>query len=224
MSNRAYASIWLRELPENEILERWGSFLGTAPLSAKLPGFSHLLIRAVDETEAPLLEHDLRAIVADANTLTELASNHVHSDCSYEAEANWDLWVYDAANLQWESQPQPLALYCYGEDFGEGEWRENGHCLVDAGFEHLFTGHAGLLVTGEPNRKDVQHPQEQRFISLMSQPRNLSIYRAKTQENIRKLYEWMRKIEAALPVTRTKLWSEGEENFEARMEEILAKL
>ena len=223
MANRAYASVWLRELPETEILERWGSFLGMAPLSAKLPGYSHLLIRAVDETEPPILEHDLRAIVADANTLTELASNHVHSDCSYEAEASWDLWVYDPANMQWESRPQPLALYCFGEDFGEGEWRENGHFLVDAGFEHLFTGHAGLLGTSEQTRQDTRHPEEQRFVSLMSQPRNLSIYREKTQENIRKLYEWMRKIEAALPVARTRLWSEGEENFEARMEEILAK-
>jgi hypothetical protein len=32
----------------------------------------------------------------------------------------------------------------------------------------------------------------------------------------------VRKIEDALPVAKLRLWSEGEENFEARLEEILA--
>jgi hypothetical protein len=222
MANRALASIWLGELSEESLLERWGKFLGTLPTSAKLPGFSNLVIRAMDETEAPIMEQDLRSIVADAATLVELARNHVHSDCAYETQAFWDLWVYDLPSLRWELLPQPLELYCYGDEFGEGEWRENGHFLVDAGFEHLFTGHAGLLRASEPDRDAFHHPEEQRFVSLMSQPRNLSLYREKTQENIRKLYEWMRKIEDTLPVKRTRLWSEGEENFEARMEEILA--
>jgi hypothetical protein len=34
--------------------------------------------------------------------------------------------------------------------------------------------------------------------------------------------EWMSAAERALPVERYRLWSEGEENFEARLEEILA--
>lgn len=223
MANRAYASIWLGEVSEEILLERVRSFLGIVPLSAKLPGFSHLLIRAVDETEAPILEQDLRSIVADANMLVELMRSHVHADCSYETHAFWDLWIYDAASLQWELRPQPLGLWCFGEEFGERDWQKNGHFLVDAGFEHLFTGHAGLLGSSEPDRGSIRHPDEQRFVSLMSLPQNLSVYREKTQENIRKLYEWMRKVEAALPVARITLWSEGEENFEARMEEILAK-
>ncbi|HEV2490737.1 MAG TPA: hypothetical protein VGT03_13100 [Candidatus Acidoferrales bacterium] len=180
------------------------------------------MIRAVDETEAPIIEQDLRAVVADSDTLIELAHDHVHNDCSYETQAFWDLWVYDMGSLRWELQPQPLELYCYGDEFGGGEWRENGQLLVDAGFEHLFTGHAGLLGTGELNRGAIQHPDEQRFVSLMAQPQNLSVYREKTGEKIRKLYEWMRRVETALPVEHTRLWSEGEENFEARMEEILA--
>jgi hypothetical protein len=32
---------------------------------------------------------------------------------------------------------------------------------------------------------------------------------------------WMRAVEEALPVERFRLWSEGEENFEARLDEIL---
>lgn len=223
MANRAYASIWLREFSEETLLERWGGFLGTVPHSTKLQGFSNLLIRAVDESETPILEQDLRTIAADTNALIEIAREHVHNDCSYETQAFWDLWVYDPSNLRWELAAQPLDLNCYGEDFGDSEWQASGHFLVDVGFEHLFTGHAGLLGSNGPDRAAIRHPDEQRFVSLMSQPQNLTEYREKTQENIRKLYEWMTKVETALPVARTRLWSEGEENFEARIEEIIAK-
>ena len=44
----------------------------------------------------------------------------------------------------------------------------------------------------------------------------------RTEENIQKLMGWMRTVEEALPVERFRLWSEGEENFEARIDEILA--
>lgn len=223
MANRAYASIWLRDFPLEAHLERWRSFLATVPRSASMPGFSHLVIRAVDETEAPILEDDLRSIVADESTLAELTQNHVNGDCSYQTEAFWDLWVYDAANLRWEQAPQPLEIFCFGEEFGEAVWQSSGHFLVDVGFEHLFTGHAKLLGAAELDRGAIRHPEEQRFVSLMSQPQNLTIYREKTQENIRKLYEWMRQLEGVLPLARTRLWSEGEENLEARMEDILAR-
>jgi hypothetical protein len=56
----------------------------------------------------------------------------------------------------------------------------------------------------------------------MSQPENAREYHDKTRENIRKLMDWMREAEQALPIERTRLWSEGEENFEARLDEILA--
>jgi hypothetical protein len=48
------------------------------------------------------------------------------------------------------------------------------------------------------------------------------MYQEKTRENIKSLFAWVRRIENALPVDRLRLWSEGEENFEARLEEILA--
>jgi len=57
---------------------------------------------------------------------------------------------------------------------------------------------------------------------MMSQPENLQAYQEKTRENIKKLYDWIAQVETALPVERYQLWSEGEENFEARIEEILA--
>jgi hypothetical protein len=56
----------------------------------------------------------------------------------------------------------------------------------------------------------------------MSVPGNLKEYHAKTRENIQLLFSWVESIERALPVERSQLWSEGEQNFEARLDAILA--
>ena len=90
------------------------------------------------------------------------------------------------------------------------------------GFEHLFTGHAGLLGFSRSARAVPQSPEEARFLASMEEPANLQMYLEKTRENIRHLFDWVRAIEKALPVDQIRLWSEGEENFEARLEEILA--
>jgi hypothetical protein len=57
----------------------------------------------------------------------------------------------------------------------------------------------------------------------MSASANLKEYHAKTRENIQQLFNWVEAIEAALPVERSELASEGEENFEARLDAILAR-
>ncbi|HEV2289779.1 MAG TPA: hypothetical protein VGR81_12590 [Candidatus Acidoferrales bacterium] len=154
--------------------------------------------------------------------MTDVAREHVHGDCGYETKASWDLWTYDLAHDRWELQPQPLAIFCNGEDFDGGVWRESGHFLIDAGFEHFFTGHAGLLGFDERQRAAAAHPDEANFVTVMSFAENRRVYQERTRENIRKLFDWMQRIEATIPVERNRLWSEGEENFEARMEEILA--
>ncbi|MGB7173289.1 MAG: hypothetical protein WBD23_07030 [Candidatus Acidiferrales bacterium] len=222
MANRAYASIWARNFSEETIVERWREFLGTVPFSTTRPGFTELVIRAVDAAETPILELDLRSGNYDAEVLADLAREHVHSDCCYETRAFWDLWVYDVAHDRWEMQPQPLAIFCHGEDFDDGVWQESGHFLVEAGFEHFFTGHAGLLGFEERQPAAAAHPEEANFVAVMSFPENRRVYQERTRENIRKLFDWMRRVETVIPVERSRLWSEGEDNFEARMEEILA--
>lgn len=222
MANRAYASIWSRDFSEQTLIERWKPFLETVPFSAERPGFTELAIRAVDTAETPIFEQDLRSGEYGADVLAGLAQEHAHSDCSYETQAFWDLWTWDESSGQWTQKAQPLGIICYGSDFDEGVWKEQGHFLIDAGFEHLFTGHAGLLGFQRGRAETVKHPEETSFVAVMSQPENLQAYREKTQENIRKLYDWMARIETAIPVERYQLWSEGEENFEARMDEILA--
>ena len=222
MANRAYASIWIRNFSEETLVEQWRAFLGTVPFSKERRGFTELVIRAVDAAESPIFEQDLRSGEYDAQVLADLAREHAHSDCSYETKAFWDLWTWDKEGGRWMQTAQPLGVVCYGNEFDEGIWKEQGHFLIEAGFEHFFTGHARLLGFRRGPTEAAKNPEEANFVAVMSQPESLQAYQEKTQENIRKLYEWMRQIEAALPVERYQLWSEGEENFEARMEEILA--
>lgn len=222
MSNQAYLSVWVRDLAEANLLETFGAFLATVPFSAKKPGFTYLLIRAVDAAEAPMVEQDLRSMPLDAASIVELSREHLNSDSAYETRSNWDLWVWDAAVSKWQLEPQAMEVLCHGPDYDDEFWRENGHIEVNLGFEHLFTGHAGLLGIRHNGRSAAESPEEARFLEAMAWPENLQRYQEKTRENIRKLLEWMRKIEKAVPVERVRLWSEGEENFEARLEEILA--
>lgn len=222
MSNQAYLSIWGKEFSEERMLEVLGNFLATVPFSTSRPGFTHLVIRAVDFAETPILEQDMRAVPLDPAGIIEMAKDHLQSDCSLEVRADWDLWVFGGEPGRWQNLPQPLEISCYGEDFADSFWRENGHLEANLGFEHLFTGHAGLLGFRQTSPAAPASPEEARFLASMEQPANLQMYRDKTRENIRKVFEWVRRIEKAVPMERLRPWSEGEENFEARLEEILA--
>lgn len=222
MANQAYLGVWCKDFSEQRMLEQFGAFLGTVPFSTTRPGFTHVTIRAVDVTETPIVEDDLRAAPLDAGGIIGIIGEHIHGDGSYEVRAHWDLWGFDATSAKWANGPEGLEIFCHGEDYDEGFWRDNGHMQVNLGFEHLFTGHAGLLGIRQVGKAVAESAEEARFLEAMAWPENLQAYHEKTRENIRKLLDWVRRIEKAVQVQQVRLWSEGEENFEARMEEILA--
>jgi len=222
MPNRAYANIWIRGFSEETVLTHFERFLATVPLSSKPPGFTGLLVRAVDFAEAPLEDHDFRGYSPTPADIANLTREHLSGDVAYEVSARWDLWIRDKETASWKIEPSRVDVACFGPDFDSGAHAESGDFLVDLGFEHLFTGHAGLLATDTERVAEPQHPDEARFLMWMSQPQNLREYQEKTRENIQKLMNWMRAVENALPVERLRLWSEGEENFEARLDHILA--
>jgi hypothetical protein len=118
-----------------------------------------------------------------------------------------------------------LLLTCHGLEYDGGIAAAEGHFVADLGFEHFFTGHGGLLAPGAAanpfNSSD--HPVEHTFRQWMKAGGNLKEYHAKTRENIQQLFHWVEAVERALPVERSELWSEGEENFEARLDAILAQ-
>jgi hypothetical protein len=221
VANRAYASFWTRDDSEALMLDRFERWLESVPVSAQRPGFASLVVRAVEPSEPPVLEHDFRDGQADFAAVVALAREHANADCSYEVEAHWDLWQPSLDTGAWQRGPQRLLLTCHGPAYDNGMADESGHFLADLGFEHLYTGHAGLLGTrGE--RTPPASPLEAEFMARMTLEDHLREYHEKTRQNIQQLLDWTRAVENALPLERTRLWSEGEENLEARLDEILS--
>jgi hypothetical protein len=224
MANRAYLRVWTRDFSEETMIAEFARFLTSAPLSASVNTFTELTVQPVDAAETPVASWDLRAQGYGAAEVAALALQHLNADSAYMASAKWDLWTLDVEALKWQHSPQPLVLTCNGPEYDNGAAMEEGHFVADLGFEHLFTGHAGLLAPSKATNpfESSDHPVEHTFRRWMAAGGNLKQYHAKTRENIQQLFKWVEAVQSALPVERSELWSEGEENFEARLDAILA--
>ena len=230
MANHAYLRVWTRDFSLETMIPEFARFLTTAPLSPSRETFDELVVQAVDPGETPIAEWDLRPSQAGAAEVAAMAAQHLNPDTAYIASATWDLWTFDMDALKWQRKPQPLELVCHGPAYDDGIAASAGHFQADLGFEHFFTGHAGLLLPNTASNFDspssansFEHPVEHTFRQWMAASNNLKEYHAKTRENIQQLFNWVEAIERALPVQRSELWSEGEENFEARLDAILAQ-
>jgi hypothetical protein len=222
MANQAYVSVWCRDLPEDQTLNRLDMFLSTIPFSVARPGIDRITIRAVDASEAPIFEQDFRAMPLEIAGVIEVIRGYVHSDCSYEVHCYCDLAVFDPHTAKFATEAEPVEVICNAPDYDNGLWVENGHFQVCLGFEHLFTGHAGVLGSRGRASAPAASQEEARFLEAMAWPENIERYQEKTRENIRKLLDWTQRMAKAVPVERLRLWSEGEQDFESRLEEILA--
>ncbi|MDE3109307.1 MAG: hypothetical protein KGL02_05130 [Acidobacteriota bacterium] len=222
MANQAFVSVWCTDFPADQIVNRLDMFLATIPFSAVRPGIDRVLIRAIDASESPVVEQDFRAAPLEIAGVIDLIAGHVHSDCAYEFRCYCDSWLFDSDHAKFSLEPQPVEILCHGENYDNGVWIENGHFQVCLGFEHLFTGHARLLGSSRRESAPAVSREEARFLEAMAWPENFERYQEKTRENIRRLLDWSQRMANAVPVRRLSLWSEGEENFEARLDEILA--
>ena len=220
MSNRAYLKVWCREVTPETLAPLLRGFLDTVPFSRTRKGFTSMVLRAIDSAEAPSLERDLRSSPAMPAGVLEDLGESLQMDSSVELTAWWDLWVMDSSSGLWVEQPQRLELLAYAPEFEDGIWRDSGHLGADLGFEHLFTGHSGLLGNGSHAPAALDHPAEQEFLRRMADPALLREYAERTRENILRLKAWVQRVVQSLPVDRFALVSEGEEDFEARLDAI----
>jgi len=225
MANRAYLRIWTREYSRESLIPQFVRFLATVPLSEARKSFDNLIVQAIDATETPVSECDFREGTFGAPEVAAIAAQHIHEDTAYIVEAEWDLWTFESETLKWKQGPNPIEIVCRGPLYDDGAAASDGHFSADLGFEHLFTGHAGILAPGAASNPfdSSDHPLEKTFRQWMSVEANRREYAAKTRENIQQLFGWIESIERALPVERNELWSEGEENFEARLDAIAAR-
>jgi len=225
MANHAYLRVWTRDFSVETMLAEFARFLTTAPLSPTQNTFTELAVQAVDATETPVAEWDLRPVHAGPAEVAAMSVQYLNPDTAYIVGGKWDLWGLDIESLRWQHKPEPLVLTCHGLEYDGGLAASAGHFMADLGFEHFFTGHGGLLAPGAASNpfNSSDHPIEHTFRQWMAAGGNLKEYHAKTRENIQQLFNWVEAVERALPVERSELWSEGEENFEARVDAILAQ-
>jgi hypothetical protein len=224
MANRAYLRIWTRDFSEETMIAQFARFLTSAPLSASMNTFSELTVQPVDATETPVAAWDLRALKVGPAEVAALSLQHLNADSAYIVTGKWDLWDLNVESLKWQQTPQPLVLTCNGAEYDNRIAETEGHFVADLGFEHFFTGHAGVLAPSKATNPfdSSDHPLEHTFRQWMSVPANAREYHAKTRANIQQLFNWVEAVQQALPIERSELWSEGEENFEARLDAILA--
>jgi hypothetical protein len=225
MANHSYLRVWTRDFSVKTMIAEFARFLTTAPLSMTQNAFTELVIQPVDATESPVAEWDLRPLQMGPAQVAALAVQHLNTDSAYIVSVKWDLWEFDIESLKWQHKPEPLVLTCHGPEYDDGLAKTEGHFMADLGFEHFFTGHGGLLAPGAASNPfdSSDHPIEHRFRQWMAASSNLKEYHVKTRENIKQLFDWVEAIERALPVERAELSSEGEENFEARLDAILGR-
>jgi hypothetical protein len=225
MANHSYLRVWTRDFSLETMIAEFARFLTTAPLSVTQNAFTELVIQPVDATESPVAEWDLRPLQMGPPQVAALAVQHLNTDSAYILSVKWDLWEFDIESLKWQHKPGPLVLTCHGPEYDDGLAKTEGHFMADLGFEHFFTGHGGLLAPGAASNPfdSSDHPTEHRFRQWMATSGNLKEYHVKTRENIKQLFDWVDAIERALPVERAELSSEGEENFEARLDAILGQ-
>jgi hypothetical protein len=225
MANHSYLRVWTRDFSVETMIAEFARFLTTAPLSPTQNTFTELIVQAVDAAEIPVAEWDLHPLNAGPAEVAALAAQNLNADSAYIVSAEWDLWGFDIESLKWRHKPEPLELTCHGLDYDDGIAASAGHFMADLGFEHFFTGHGGLLAPGAASNPfhSSDHPIEHTFRQWMAASNNLKEYHVKTRQNIQQLVHWVEAIERALPVERSELWSEGEENFEARLDAILAQ-
>ena len=145
MANQAYLNVWCKDFPEDRIIERFGAFLATVPFSATRPGFTNLTFGQWTSRNRPCSSWTCARCRSMPGESSKLRGTMFTADCSFETGAYWDLALFDAGTGKSKIEPQTLEIFCRGEDYDDGFWRQNGHFEVNLGFEHFFTGHGRLL-------------------------------------------------------------------------------
>ena len=183
MANRAYLRVWTRDFSEATMIAEFARFLTTAPLAESRQYLDELVVQPIDPTEPTAAEWDVHDGTYGAPEIAALAAQHLNADSAYIVYAKWDLWTFDTDTLKWKRGPQPLVLICNGPEYDGGVAASEGHFVADLGFEHLFTGHGGILAPAAASNPfdSSDHPIEKTFRSWMSVDGNRKEYAGKTR-------------------------------------------
>lgn len=221
MANYAYLNIWCRNFSTAGMLDLYERVLRLFPASVEKPGLYAFTIRGLSLQESPMLEQDASSPLAPA-TVIAMAREFLHDDYAYEAAGYWDLWHCSMAQegINWRTIPTRVEFACQGVNYDAVVFRESGHFSLQLNFEHLYIGHAELLVDTLSQPAAGAEKLEQEFLRLMADAPQREQYRHRTRANAHKLLHYVEELETRLPIERRRLWSEGEADFEEKMRRI----
>src|SRR5260370_10387926 len=134
MATHADVRVWTRDFSLEMMLAEFARCVTTAPLSATQNTFSELIVQAVDPTEIPVAEWDLRPLKVGPAEVAALAVQNLNADTAYIASTKWDLWGFDIESLKWQHKPEPLVLTCHGQDYDDSLAAPAGHFFAHFGF------------------------------------------------------------------------------------------
>ena len=89
MANRAYLRVWSRDFSEKAMIAEFARFLTIAPTTEGEGRFEQLTVQAVDPSESPVAEWDLKDGIFAPAEVAALAAQHINEDTAYIVEARW---------------------------------------------------------------------------------------------------------------------------------------
>src|SRR3981189_1887645 len=116
MANHASLLVWTRDFSVETMLAEFARFLTTAPLSATQNTFTELVVQAVDATETPVAEWDLRPVHAGPAEVAAMSVQYLNPDTAYIVSGKWDLWGLNMESLRWQHKANPLKLTRHGSE------------------------------------------------------------------------------------------------------------
>ncbi len=196
MADSLYYSVWFPSFSESEMMPRTALFLRQFPFSQQRPGITYLAIHPMSWDEPTVLEQRFNP-GATPDEAVEIAGDLLHDDFAYVFEAWWDLWIYAAEDAvrsgpiePWRSEPTRVKFIVHGTEFGEADYQDQGHVLVDLGLDLPFL---------EENLKLSEEGQE------------------RVRANIAKLVAFTLAVERNCGIRGRVLWSESDENLAQKL-------
>jgi hypothetical protein len=145
MADQLYLSLWypnfrLEALPAalEKVMEQFAAAGGSSRVSAAT-------VYPISWNESPVWQRVYRNEADDEEasprSVLAAAMESAHSDCAWEFELIWELWVPEQAgglDTMWHQEPRVVRIVGFGPEFDEGAYETNGHIRVDFGLDTPF--------------------------------------------------------------------------------------
>jgi hypothetical protein len=176
MLDPLYLTLWFKAYSPIALPIYFRKLMSVFPVS-KLAPVARFRVVPISWGEPVLLEEDFEADQG-LEDLSSLVQEHLHDDCAYQVESQWDLWQWDDGD--WSLKPSTVVLDVYGSEF---ETLTGEHARVDFGSESLYLpeSRSDLLRPVQSNIRSLLHLAEDIEQSLPVERRLLS---SDSEENL----------------------------------------